>query len=157
MEMTQKQFLVHLSQNTLERKDQKFSSPNELLKASKEFEETVRKAPTKESWIKESMPEDLLKTFTEFANLSYPIIHEDVLYLAEEFLQIKRNHGTSVEKSIYESMPLCNFIDRLIKKVRPLEPTYLEMYEFRNTCFKFRFAIFSRGLFHSWVPTTSTF
>ena len=118
MDMNQKKLLVHLSENALERNDQKFSSPNELLKASKEFEETVRKAPTKESWIKESMPEDLLKTFTEFANLSYPIIHEDVLYLAEEFLQIKRNqHGTNIEKSIYESMPLCNFIDRLIKKV----------------------------------------
>ena len=117
MYMSQKQLLVHLSENALEGSDQKFSFPNELLKASKEFEDTVRKASTKENWIKESMSEDLLKTFTEFANSSYPILHEDVLFLAEEFLQIKRIHGTCVEKSIYESMPLCNFIDRLIKKV----------------------------------------
>ena len=117
MNANQKQLLVHLSENALEGCDQNFLSPNELLKASKEFEDTVRKAPTKENWIKESMPEDLLKIFTEYANSSYPLIHEDVLCLADEFLQVKRNHGTSVEKSIYESMTLCNFIDRLIKKV----------------------------------------
>ena len=117
MDKNHKQLLLHLSESALEWSGHKFSSPNELLKASKEFEETVRKAPTKENWVKESMPEDLLQTFTNFANSSYPILHEDVLSLAGEFLQVKRNHGTNVEKSIYESISLCHFIDRLINKV----------------------------------------
>merc|ERR1711963_90807 len=52
-------------------------------------------------------------------NCSYPILHEDVLTLFHQFLKLKKVHGTSKEKAVYESMPVIDLIDRLIKK-RPL-------------------------------------
>ena len=96
---------------------EKFSSVNELINASNNFNRTICKAPTKDNWIKKSMDENSLETFLKFANSAYPILHEDVLFLSEQFLQIKKDHGNLIEKTFYESMNVTDLIDRLIKKV----------------------------------------
>ena len=96
---------------------EKFSSVNELMNASNNFNRTICKAPTKDNWIKKSMDESLLETFLQFANSAYPILHEDVLFLSEQFLQMKKKHGNLTEKTFYQPMNVMDLIDRLIKKV----------------------------------------
>ena len=96
---------------------EKFSSVNELINASDNFNRTICKAPTKDNWIKKSMDENSLETFLKFANSAYPILHEDVLFLSEQFLQIKKDHGNLIEKTFYQPMNVIDLIDRLIKKV----------------------------------------
>ena len=96
---------------------EKFSSVNELINASDNFNRTICKAPTKDNWIKKSMDKSSLETFLKFANSAYPILHEDVLFLSEQFLQIKKDHGNLTEIIFYESMNVIDLIDRLIKKV----------------------------------------
>ena len=97
---------------------EKFSSIDGLLEASDNFNRKICKAPTSPNWIKKSMDKSLLKTFLNFANSAYPILHEDVLYLCQDFLQIKKVHGSAKEKLLYKSMTVIDLIERLIKKVR---------------------------------------
>ena len=78
---------------------EKFSSINELINASDNFNKTTCKAPTKDNWIKKSMDQNSLETFLKFANSAYPILHEDILFLSEQFLQIKKDHGNVTEKT----------------------------------------------------------
>eukprot|EP00092_Neocalanus_flemingeri_P027414 GFUD01029731.1.p1 GENE.GFUD01029731.1~~GFUD01029731.1.p1 ORF type:complete len:504 (-),score=136.68 GFUD01029731.1:143-1429(-) len=54
-----------------------------------------------------------------FANKAYPVIHEKVVNLIEDFLSFKKSNGSLVEKSLYSSMSLLDFVDRLVCK-RPL-------------------------------------
>ena len=91
----------------------KFTELEEFLESSKNFEKLIHKAPTRANWIKNGDSE----IFLEFANYSYPILHEDVLTLCHQFLKLKKVHGTSKEKAVYESMSVIDLIDRLIKKV----------------------------------------
>ena len=91
----------------------KFTTLEEFLELSKNFEKTIHKAPTRANWIKNGDSENYL----EFANSSYPILHEDVLTLCHHFLKLKKMHGTSKEKILYESMAVIDLIERLIKKV----------------------------------------
>ena len=107
-------FLQTLSQISSK---EKFSSINELINASDNFNKTTCKAPTKDNWIKKSMDENSLEIFLKFANSAYPILHEDILFLSEQFLQIKKDHGNVTEKTFYEPMNVIDLIDRLIKKV----------------------------------------
>ena len=106
---------------------EKFSSVNELINASDNFNRTICKAPTKDNWIKKSMDENSLETFLKFANSAYPILHEDVLFLSEQFLQIKKDHG---KKTFYESMNVIDLIDRLIKKVMKIPNIQIMIYIF---------------------------
>lgn len=103
--------------NVLKMSVQKFHSIEEFLSASEEFSKTISKAPTIENWIRKSMKKETLDIFLEYANSAYPILHEEVLHLCEDFLKFKRQHGTSIEKKIYESMTVVELIDRLISKV----------------------------------------
>lgn len=50
---------------------------------------------------------------------SYPLIHEDLLPVMQEFLQSKQVEGSAVEKKLYAGMDLVTFVDRLFTK-RPL-------------------------------------
>ncbi|XP_018016156.1 uncharacterized protein LOC108672910 isoform X1 [Hyalella azteca] len=49
----------------------------------------------------------------------YPIIHHMCLNLLVDFLQYKKLHGSSIEKSLYASMDILAFVDRLLKR-RPM-------------------------------------
>ena len=109
---------------------EKFSSVNELINASDNFNRTICKAPTKDNWIKKSMDENSLETFLKFANSAYPILHEDVLFLSEQFLQIKKDHGNLSEKTFYQPMNVIDLIDRLIKKVVEIPNIQIMIYIF---------------------------
>ena len=90
---------------------EKFSSVNELINASDNFNRTICKAPTKDNWIKKSMDENSLETFLKFANSAYPILHEDVLFLSEQFLQMKKNYGNLIEKTFYDPKQFSSLIN----------------------------------------------
>ena len=98
--------------------EEKFSSIDELLEASDNFNRKISKAPTSANWINKSMDKNVLTSFLNFANSAYPILHEDILYLCRDFLQIKKVRGSAKEKLLYESMTVIDLIERLIKKVR---------------------------------------
>ena len=55
----------------------------------------------------------------KFANNAYPIIHESVLELIQDFLSFKLRQGSPIEKDLYKKMSLTEFVDRLVCK-RPL-------------------------------------
>ena len=113
--MKQNKFLRDLSSISPK---EKFLSIDELLEASDNFNRKICKAPTSPNWIKKSMDQSLKSTYLNFANSAYPILHEDILYLCQDFLQIKKVRGSTKEKLLYESMTVIDLIERLIKKVR---------------------------------------
>jgi len=89
-----------------------------LLQMSDTFTKTLKmKPPTIANWI--TAKSDDLETLTQYANDSYPILHENVLLLCQDFLRFKLEQGTPIEKNLYQKLTLIKFIDRLIKK-RPL-------------------------------------
>ena len=104
--------------------EEKFSSIDELLEASDNFNRKISKAPTSANWINKSMDKNVLTSFLDFANSAYPILHENILYLCEDFLKIKKEHGSHKEKLLYKSLTVIDLIDRIIKKVRYLLITY---------------------------------
>ncbi|XP_068217526.1 uncharacterized protein [Palaemon carinicauda] len=56
---------------------------------------------------------------TEHINSTHPVIHENCVPFLAAFLHFKKNHGTTVEKSLYQEMDLISFVDRLLCK-RPV-------------------------------------
>ena len=91
----------------------------ELVQRSKEFFRNNRgcKIQTSANLI-ENLPQ-YSDDIERFAGAAYPVIHEDVVQLIEEFLEMKKKHGSGIEKKIYEGMTFEQFVDRLICK-RPL-------------------------------------
>ena len=88
----------------------------QLLQMSDTFTKTLKmKPPTIANWI--TAKSDDLETLTQYANDSYPILHENVLLLCQDFLRFKLEQGTPIEKNLYQKLTLITFIDRLIKKV----------------------------------------
>ena len=59
------------------------------------------------------------ETIETFANKAYPVIHESVVTLIQDFLTFKLEHGSRLEKDLYKNMSVVQFVDRLITK-RPL-------------------------------------
>ena len=112
--MSSNQVLQDLSQI---KPREKFSSIDEFLSESDNFNRTVCKAPTNANWIKKSTEKNMLDTLMDFANSAYPILHEDVLDLCQDFLRIKKDQGSVTEKNLYRSMTVTDLINRLIKKV----------------------------------------
>ena len=87
-----------------------------LLQMSDTFTKTLKmKPPTIANWI--TAKSDDLETLTQYANDSYPILHENVLLLCQDFLRFKLEQGTPIGKNLYQKLTLITFIDRLIKKV----------------------------------------
>ena len=81
--------------------------------SDKFFSRLGKKRPTKSNYFAERTESEQRK-LVKFASQSYPIVHEDVLKEAEKFLEENKE-----KHSIYASMNLLDFFDRLIKK-RPL-------------------------------------
>lgn len=48
-----------------------------------------------------------------------PILHSDTVALLREFLDVKRAHGSAVERALYASLDVCGLVDRLVR-CRPL-------------------------------------
>ncbi|HEV8051461.1 MAG TPA: DUF4804 domain-containing protein [Parachlamydiaceae bacterium] len=55
----------------------------------------------------------------EHARNTRPIIHEKTMQLVSDFINLKKQHGTDIEKQQYQDMSEKSFIDRLLTK-RPL-------------------------------------
>ncbi len=53
----------------------------------------------------------------DFANNAYPILHDSVLPLIQDFLDFKRKNGSPIEKSVYMDMDIIGFVNRIIAKV----------------------------------------
>lgn len=91
----------------------------QLIETSKKFGEKNKFGSTNttcEKLLERGLDEKLL---LENANSAYPIVHHRVLKLMEDFLKLKRKHGSSIEKKIYENITIPEFVDRLFAK-RPL-------------------------------------
>ena len=92
---------------------EKLASIDALIEASDKFEAEIHRFPTRSNVIaKKSDP-----IFLTYANDSYPVMHEKVLKLCQDFLVFKRKSGSTGEKELYREMTLVEFIDRLIRKV----------------------------------------
>lgn len=76
--------------------------------------------PTQANLLKNlGTDKQLQKLLVENAQNTHPILHKSVLALINAFLEIKKSHGSLVEKQLYRNMNTEEFVDRLIQK-RPL-------------------------------------
>ncbi len=66
------------------------------------------------------------------ANSVRPIIHKNVMSLIKDFLEYKRQYGTSIEKKLYKDMTEQIFIDRLLTKRPLMFMTKADTYLLRN-------------------------
>lgn len=93
-----------------------------LLDYSRKFRNGIKiSKPTSKNWIDAIRKGDNFSDdeIVGLANCSYPILHEDVLPLINDFLDFKRAHGSRKEKRIYEFMDTLGLVQRLIAN-RPL-------------------------------------
>ena len=93
---------------------------HEIIENSKKFEQ-LNPFPvqtTRIHYLKDKVANEA--TLLSHINGTYPLIHQDLIPLFVDFINFKINHGTSVEKSIYnQEMNLPKLVDRLLEK-RPL-------------------------------------
>ena len=54
-------------------------------------------------------PDILLRNVNE----SYPLVHEEMLPLMADFIQLKKDSGSKIEKQVYQDMDVVKLIDRL--------------------------------------------
>ena len=111
-----------MSKSTIKpnRKDDAISR---VLDRSEEFcKKMNRSKPTTENWLEKVMKTKSFKVIGNASDLvkdSYPILHEDVVVLVEDFLKFKKAHGSNTEKKVYRGMSSSDLVQRLIAK-RPL-------------------------------------
>lgn len=81
----------------------------------------VKEFPTNDNRIAVIAGNDTKKQeqIVQQAQNVYPIMHPKVLTLIDDFLDYKKQKGTSIEKDLYQSMSCTDFIQRLLVK-RPL-------------------------------------
>ena len=54
----------------------------------------------------------------EMVERSRPVLHERCLLLLLNFLEYKKDHGTEIEKQIYNDLSVLGLVDRLLIKVQ---------------------------------------
>ncbi|XP_063217666.1 uncharacterized protein LOC134528202 isoform X1 [Bacillus rossius redtenbacheri] len=59
---------------------------------------------------------ELPAVLNEFSRSAYPVLHESVLPLYDNFLMYKKSHGSEEEKRLYVSMTVVELVDRLLNK-----------------------------------------
>ena len=101
---------------------EKFSEFKSLSESCKEFQSKICHPRTSNNLIDKvaKTTPDGEKVLLQYANDSYPVLHEDVLPLLQEFLKFKKNHGNKTELKVYENATVLDLVDRLIAKVRAL-------------------------------------
>ena len=70
------------------------------------------KTTLSETLLSKGVKEEVL---LENTNSSYPIIHHSVLHLMKNFLVLKKQNGSKIEKKIYGGMDVSDFINRLFR------------------------------------------
>ena len=99
--------------------DNQHLSYEDLVKNSKQFFRNNKGAKVMTSANLIENLSSYSETIEAFANKAYPVIHESMVTLIEDFLTYKREHGSRLEKDLYKEMSLVEFVDRLVTK-RPL-------------------------------------
>eukprot|EP01083_Nonionella_stella_P062034 161407_1 len=88
----------------------------EYKKRIKKFEDTICHFPVQNNRIISKKFNELRPQIYEHMQSCYPLVHGSVLSLANDFLLIKKQNGTTIEKKLYSEMTLCEFFDRLTTK-----------------------------------------
>lgn len=92
----------------------------QLLKNSQQFADNFVAFPTKDNLMKNfAKTKELQTEVLEHAKTTHPLMDLRVWSFIPKFLDHKREHGSAVEKKIYQDMTPTQFVDRLIKN-RPL-------------------------------------
>ena len=100
-------------------------SLDEFLANSKEFESKCMSRQSHANWIDEKNTGRQIRTnYHNYENLcinqSYPLLHESVLVLFQNFLQWKKENATQSESKVYkDGMTIIDLVDRVIR-LRPL-------------------------------------
>ena len=93
-----------------------------FLENSEEFETQICKRPTYSNWIdREDIQSKTPSWYLDCLNGSYPILHESVLLLFQNFLNWKKKHGTTNHKlcEYYKDYTIIDLVNRVIR-LRPL-------------------------------------
>jgi len=87
-----------------------------LVARSHNFNDTIAKFPTTENRIASIAESDLgkQKIILEQARAACPIVHTKVKALIIDFLEYKKAHGSLIEKKLYNTMTIADFITRLL-------------------------------------------
>ena len=99
------------------------SSPTleQFISQSHEFEKEICERPTAANWVGEKVKRDKDegKRYHRCIRKCYPILHEKVLPLIEDFVQVKKQTRRSdEEKAVYhDGFTIMDMIDRIISKV----------------------------------------
>ena len=88
-----------------------------LLARSEEFERSIGRFPTTENRISKFLEKQ--EKIAEFAQNVRPLVNSSIIQLIENFIEFKKNYGSTIEKELYHSMNVDKLIDRLLQK-RPL-------------------------------------
>jgi len=98
--------------------DNKNQSFQDLVARSDAF---MKKFPTHDNRIKVIAGNDvnIQNQIVTQARKTYPLMHKKVFQLIANFLKYKKQHGSTIEKKLYEKMSVHDFIERLLTK-RPL-------------------------------------
>eukprot|EP01125_Pyxidicula_operculata_P008605 TRINITY_DN2876_c0_g1_i1.p1 TRINITY_DN2876_c0_g1~~TRINITY_DN2876_c0_g1_i1.p1 ORF type:complete len:1015 (+),score=248.67 TRINITY_DN2876_c0_g1_i1:2228-5272(+) len=112
-----------------------------LVSCSDDFNTKFCKYPIQSNLIKVIAKSDKKKqqSILKHALMTRIIVHKSVLLLIDEFLSIKRECGSSIEKDLYKSMTSHQMIDRLLKKrpyvfYMPCDYTKLRSGQIIETC-----------------------
>eukprot|EP01084_Bolivina_argentea_P056621 103579_1 len=81
-----------------------------------EFEDEICEFPVDNNRIISEEFNQFKPQIYEHMKSCYPLVHGSVLSLANDFLLIKKQFGTEIEKKVYSQMSLCQFFDRLATK-----------------------------------------
>jgi hypothetical protein len=94
---------------------------NDLIKKSQLFNNTIKKFPTTNNRIAAIAQGDrhLQAKIVQQAQDTYPLIHDDVRLLLNNFLEYKKEHGSEIEKKLYAAMDDSQLMMRLLEQ-RPL-------------------------------------
>lgn len=91
----------------------------QLVKNSKQFAENIP-FPTRDNLMETFATTDKLRAeVVEHATMTHPLLHSRIWSFIPKFLELKKEHGSEIEKELYKNMTPTEFVDRLIKK-RPL-------------------------------------
>jgi len=82
----------------------------------KQFEDTVCEFPVEANNIMSDQWKPHREESLGHMKSCYPLLHGGVISLAHDFLSIKREYGSSIERELYENMTLVGFFDRLATK-----------------------------------------
>lgn len=103
-----------------------------LIKNSKGFDKHT-KFPTSNNRIETlGKTQEIKNQILNNALTTRPIIQEDTLFFITDFIDYKKIYGTKIEKSLYNSMTIHGFLDRILTKRPVIFYDQDDVYRLRN-------------------------